>query len=176
MSTRLRYFVAFLCLPLTHAALHGGDEPHPSSKNKTAEIFFGLTEVHRFHLELSADAWQKMQPPAPRFGPGFGPPGFGPKKPAPPNVAKPQSDESADVHKSAGAFGTEFPWVKGEFTANGQQFGNIGVRFKGNFAYMQGQLQLNRYARKHFKHELFVPAATAPFHDDAIAAGMLLQE
>jgi spore coat protein CotH len=126
-----------------------GDKPRPPAANQGADAFFGLTKIHQLHLELSADAWRKLQPPAPRFpGPGFGPPGFGPKKPAPPMpdkpADKPQADEPADVHKSAGAFGTAFPWVRGDFTANGQKFSNVGVRFKGNFTYVASQHMLRR--------------------------------
>ena len=40
----------------------------------------------------------------------------------------------------------------------------------------QGQLQLNPCAHYHLQEKLFAPAATAAFHDQAIAAGMLLQQ
>lgn len=41
---------------------------------------------------------------------------------------------------------------------------------------LQGQRPLNRCAGKHFQQEVFAPSATAPLHDDAGAAGMLLEE
>ena len=68
------------------------------------DALFGLTKVHKFHLNLSATDYQKMQPP-----PGRKFPGFGPKQPGPKDPPK----EAPDVHKSAGAFGTEFPFVGG---------------------------------------------------------------
>jgi hypothetical protein len=40
----------------------------------------------------------------------------------------------------------------------------------------QGQLQLKPCCAKHFEEEIIVPAATSPFHDQAGAAGMLLQQ
>ena len=40
----------------------------------------------------------------------------------------------------------------------------------------QGQLQLNPCAHYYLQEKLFAPAATAAFHDQAIAAGMLLQQ
>ena len=40
----------------------------------------------------------------------------------------------------------------------------------------QGQLQLRCCSGKHFQQEVVVPTATAAFHYDAVAAGMLLQE
>ena len=39
----------------------------------------------------------------------------------------------------------------------------------------QGQLQLKGCSHKDFQQEVFVPAATAAFHHDAIFARMLLQ-
>jgi hypothetical protein len=39
---------------------------------------------------------------------------------------------------------------------------------------VQGQLQLNRCSHKDFQHEVFIPAAAAAFHHDAVLAGMLL--
>ena len=101
--------------------------------------FFGLGKVHSLHLDITAAEWQKMQPaPGKKFP---GPPGFGPKvvpKPAPP------TDKPADVHKSAGAFGTEFPWVRAEVEIGGKSFRNVGVRFKGNFTYVASAQMLRR--------------------------------
>src|SRR5216684_44895 len=91
------------------------------------DALFGLAKVHKFNLELTPADWKKMQPP-----PGMKFPGFGPKQPAP----KDPKDAPADVHKSAGAFGTEFPWVKADFSADGKTIKNVGVRFKGNFTYI----------------------------------------
>lgn len=99
------------------------------------DALFGLTKVHEFHLNLSAADYQMMQPP-----PGMKFPGFGPKEPAPKDPPK----EALDVHKSAGAFGTEFPWVRAEFSAQGQTFKNVGVRYKGNFTYIASAQMLRR--------------------------------
>jgi spore coat protein H len=99
------------------------------------DALFGLTMVHEFHLNLSVTDYQKMQPP-----PGMKFPGFGPKQPAPKDPPK----EAPDVHKSAGAFGTEFPWVRAEFSAAGQMFKNVGVRYKGNFTYIASAQMLRR--------------------------------
>jgi spore coat protein H len=96
------------------------------------DALFGLTRGHKFHLELTEADWKKMQPP-----PGMKFPGFGPKQPAP-------KDPPADVHKSAGAFGTEFPWVKADFSADGKTIKNVGVRFKGNFTYVASAQMLRR--------------------------------
>jgi putative ATP-dependent endonuclease of OLD family len=54
------------------------------------------------------------------------------------------------------------------------------IRVKGSVWHKlvseQGQLQLKRCTGKHFQQEVFIPTATAPFHHDAVAAGMLLQQ
>jgi hypothetical protein len=99
------------------------------------DALFGLTKVHAFHLNLAATDYEKMQPPA-----GMKFPGFGPKQPA----AKEPDKEARDRHKSAGAFGTEFPWVQAEFSAAGQTFKNVGVRYKGNFTYVASAQMLRR--------------------------------
>lgn len=101
---------------------------------------FGLTKVHAFHLEMMAVDYQKMQPP-----PGMKFPGFGPKLPAP-------KDPPKDVHKSAGVFGTEFPWAKADFTALGQTFKKVGVRYKGNFTYVASAQLLRRPMKIELDH------------------------
>ena len=48
------------------------------------------------------------------------------------------------MHKSAGAFGTEFPWAKAQFTCDGETFKDVGVRYKGNFTYVASAQMLRR--------------------------------
>lgn len=99
---------------------------HPALGDvKSADPLFGMTKVHAFHLE--------MQP-----APGMKFPGFPMKQPA--KDAKTPSD----VHKSAGAFGTEFPWVKADLNAAGKQLKNVGIRYKGNFTYVASSQMLRR--------------------------------
>jgi len=40
----------------------------------------------------------------------------------------------------------------------------------------QGQRSLNRCSGRDFPHEVFAPTATAAFHSQTVAAGMLLQQ
>ena len=40
----------------------------------------------------------------------------------------------------------------------------------------QGQRSLNRCSGRDFQHEVFAPTATAAFHSQTVAAGMLLQQ
>ncbi len=115
----------------------------PSAKTALAQAkedpLFGLTKVHTFHLDFTAADYQKMQPP-----PGMKFPGFVPKQPP--------KDPTKDVHKSAGAFGTEFPWVKAEFSTGGKAFKSVGVRYKGNFTYVASQQMLRRPMKIELDH------------------------
>lgn len=105
-----------------------------------ADPLFGTTKVHAFHLEFTAANWQKMQPsPAMKF------PGFPMKPPA-------DGKAPTDVHKSAGAFGTEFPWVQADLSAGGTTFKNVGVRYKGNFTYASSAQMLRRPLKIELDH------------------------
>ena len=117
--------IAVLCGANAATALAQGND----------DALFGLAKVHAFHLDLTAAEYQKMQPPPSMKFPGFGPKQPGPKEP---------DKDAADRHKSAGAFGTEFPWVKAEFSTDGKTFKNVGVRYKGNFTYVASAQILRR--------------------------------
>jgi spore coat protein H len=124
--------------PARTAAGPTGDRAAPG-----AEVF-GLTKVHALHLEMTAREWERMQPAAGRGFPGRpgGPPGFG----GPPGPARPPEkpgEKPADTHKGGG-WGTEFPWARGELTAGGTTYRDVGVRYKGNFTYMASAGGLRR--------------------------------
>lgn len=114
-----------------------------SAQTAKEDALFGLTKVHAFHLDLTAADYQKMQPP-----PGMKFPGFGPKQPAPKDPPK----DKPDVHKSAGAFGTEFPWVRADFSTAGKTFKNVGIRYKGNFTYVASAQMLRRPLKIELDH------------------------
>jgi spore coat protein CotH/Ca2+-binding EF-hand superfamily protein len=65
----------------------------------------------------------------------------------------------ADTHRGSG-FGMEFPWVKGELTAGGKTYANIGIRYKGNASYMTS----SRGLKRNFKIELDHYGAAQRFH------------
>jgi putative membrane-bound dehydrogenase-like protein len=90
---------------------------------------FGLTRVWSIHLEISAQEFQAMQPPQPG--------GFGPPPPAPPAAAG-----NGLVERSL--FGTEFRWVKGDFSAEGQTLKNVGVRYAGDITYLVSAAGIKR--------------------------------
>jgi spore coat protein CotH len=75
-------------------------------------------------------------------------PGF----PKPPVKDPKDAKDNKDVHKSAGAFGTEFPWVKADLTAAGKTIKGVGVRYKGNFTYVASQNMLRRPLKIELDH------------------------
>ena len=92
---------------------------------------FGLTRVVPLHIEIPADEYQAMQPPAPAGGPGGPPPAPRPKKPG----------ERASERN---LFGVEFPWARGAVTAEGKTFQGVGLRYAGNASYMASAGGLKR--------------------------------
>jgi spore coat protein H len=122
------------------------DSTKPAKGEVVAADVFGLDKVWQFNLELKTEDYASMQPSGGRLGRGGpGGPG-GPDQPA----AKP-ADPNADVHKGSG-FGMEFPIVHATFTANGQKFANIGLRYKGNASYMASSRSLKRSMKVELDH------------------------
>jgi spore coat protein CotH len=68
---------------------------------------------------------------------------FGKKDAPPKKEVKREPDEKLDVHKSK-AFGSEFPWVKGDIEFNGLTVKDVGIRYKGNSTYTSSQSSLRR--------------------------------
>src|SRR4051812_11743667 len=89
-----------LALFLTTVSAAG---PPAKSRPATQDDLFGLTKVWTAPPRLTAEAWEKMQP---KGGPQFGRPGLPGGKPPP---GKPP----AGGPKGPGAFGFEFPYVRG---------------------------------------------------------------
>src|SRR5262249_53178961 len=72
-----------------------------------------------------------------------GPGGFAPPQPA--------DDKNADVHRNIG-FGLTFPWSHATFSAGGETYKNVGLRFKGNASYMASSRGLKRNLKIDFNH------------------------
>ncbi|HEV3440410.1 MAG TPA: PVC-type heme-binding CxxCH protein, partial [Gemmata sp.] len=106
------------------------EDPKPAQKNTEARDTFGSTKVWSIHLEISAKEYDAMQP---AFGGGFGPP---PKK----EVKK--DDKKRDSEKNL--FGTDFPWVEADFTADGKTLKKVGVRYAGDITYFVSAQGLKR--------------------------------
>src|SRR5437773_1771110 len=117
-----------LLLYVTAAAPVSAQAPK-AKKESPAKNVFGLTNLHAFHLELSAKEWDRMQQV--RGGMPF----FGGFKKPPEKVAEKPGEAPLEFHKSSG-FGTEFPWAHAELSAAGKTYKNVGLRYKGNGSYM----------------------------------------
>src|SRR5208283_4910790 len=57
-----------------------------------------------------------------------------------------------------------------------QRFFRQGSNAGHSSGVAQGQRSLNRCSGRDFQHEVFAPTATAAFHSQTVAAGMLLQQ
>lgn len=125
--------IQFPALVFLLACLPGslsGQEPKP----KPGDEFFGTTKVHKLHLSISPDEFDKLTPKggAGPFGPPGGRPGFG--GPGQSNSAPPQNAPDGSGHRNT--FGVEFSWAQADLEFNGQSLSKIGIRYKGNFTYM----------------------------------------
>jgi spore coat protein H len=124
------------------------DGNKPAAKEAPGKDVFGLTRVWAFHLEISAREYQAMQPAG-----GLGFPG-GPGKPPPKPAEK--RGEARDSERNL--FGVEFPWVRGEFTADGKTYRKVGFRYAGNASYFVAarslkrsfKIDLHRYGKHNF--------------------------
>jgi spore coat protein H len=118
------------------------DKKQPTPKEAPGKDVFGLTKVWQFHLELTTKDWDKMQPTGGMRFPG----GFGPKR----TDDKP-GEKPIDVHKGSG-FGLEFPWVHADLSAEGKNYKDVGLRYKGNATYGTTSRGLKRNFRIDLDH------------------------
>src|SRR5712691_488462 len=105
-SNGMRFGSFTIALFVANAApLLAGDEAKPPPTSATsAEDLFGLTKLWTVHLEIPANEYEAMQPALPA------PPG-GPSAPPQPRPEKNPRESESNL------FGTRFPWVEAEFTA-----------------------------------------------------------
>src|SRR5262249_26314203 len=102
-------------------------EKEPGAKDAGKDVF-GATKVWAIHLEIPAKEYEAMQPPPPRFGP----PGAAPK------------DARGKRESERNLFGTEFPWVQGNLSAEGKTYKKIGLRYSGEITYFASSRGLKR--------------------------------
>ncbi len=113
-------------LPLLGAPEDGDAKGRPADHG-----LFGLTRVVPLHIEIAADEYHAMQPPAPAGGPGGTPPAPRPRQPG-------------ERQGERNLFGVEFPWASGAVTAEGKTFQGVGLRYAGNASYMASAGGLKR--------------------------------
>ncbi len=90
-----------------------------------AKNAFDAGKIWKVELTLSAKEFAAMQPQGAGNFPGFGPP----PAPKPMPVEKP-GEPVREVHRNT--FGVDLPWATGSVVVNGEEFKNVGVRYKGN--------------------------------------------
>ncbi len=128
VATALSYFAILVGGPLERlaAAADNGD-----AKGRAAGTdLFGLTKVVAVHLEISADEYRAMQPPAPA---AFG---------APPPAPRPRRPGERPGERNL--FGVEFSWARGSVTVLGKTYKGVGLRYSGNASYMASAGGLKR--------------------------------
>jgi putative membrane-bound dehydrogenase-like protein len=113
-------------VPLSGTADDGG----VAGKAGGAEPF-GLTRIVNLHLQIPADEYQVMQPPAPAGVPGGPPPVTRPKKPG-------------ERESERNLFGVEFRWARGDITAGGKTYKGVSLRYSGNASYLASAGGLKR--------------------------------
>ena len=121
-----------LLTALLVAALPRAPLPAPQPNAPAGKEWFAPTKVWAVHLEIPAKEYEAM---APVFGGGFG----GPPQPKDKQVEK---KDKRDTERNL--FGTEFPWVQGEFTADGRTLKKVGVRYAGDITYFVSAQGLKR--------------------------------
>ncbi len=111
-----------------------GFDAAPTAVGSTAyeASIFGSTKVWSVHLDITATEYTAMQP---AVGGGFGPPSV-------PKVEEKRDGNKRDRDRNL--FGTEFPWVEGDFTADGKTAKKIGVRYSGDITYFVTAQSLKR--------------------------------
>ncbi len=92
---------------------------------------FGLTKVVNIHIEIPAEEFEAMQPPAPAGGPG-----------APPQAPRPKQPGERESERNL--FGVEFRWAVGTLTAEGKTYKGISIRYSGNASYFASAGGLKR--------------------------------
>ena len=114
------------------AVLLSGTADDGDAKGKAAGAGpFDLTRVVTLHVEIPADEYQAMQPPAPAGAPGGPPPAPRPRKPG-------------ERESERNLFGVEFPWASGAVTAEGKTYKGVALRYSGNASYMASARGLKR--------------------------------
>ncbi len=103
--------VAPTSIAATRAA-SGDDDPDP---------VFGLGKLHAIELTLTAAEWNILQISSARGGSGTG------------GTDYTQADGRV-IHTGSG-FSGFFPWAHANVRIAGEEFGNIGLRYRGNFSF-----------------------------------------
>ena len=128
VATFLTFFAILLGGPVMRLA-RAVDDGDAGAKAAGTDLF-GLTKVVKLNIEIPADEYEAMQPPAPA---AFG---------APPPPARPKQPGERESERNL--FGVEFSWVRGTVTAEGKAYKGVRLRYSGNASYMASSGGLKR--------------------------------
>ncbi len=128
VATALSCFAILVSGPLERLAA-AADDGDAKGRAAGADLF-GLTKVVAVHIEMSADEYRAMQPPAPA---AFG---------APPPAPRPRRPGERPGERNL--FGVEFSWARGSVTVLGKTFKGAGIRYSGNASYLASAGGLKR--------------------------------
>jgi hypothetical protein len=162
MEQRVVACTAFLFLALPVWA--GPADRAKEGAGRAADDFFGLTKLQELHLTLSEEAWEEMQP-------------LQAVRPNPPRDRRPDK-EPADPRKAVvSQFGYEFPYVRGDVEFRGKVYKDVGIRFKGNSAYMASAQGLKRPFKldfnRHVEGQRFCGLTTLNLTNNAFDASQM---
>ena len=140
-------FICFLISLFGSAPLATAAGQEPAAKDANSKELFGATKILSLHLEIPAKEYEAMQPPPAAFGPPGAPP------PAP-------KDPKDKRESERNLFGTEFPWVQADLSAEGKTYKKVGLRYSGEITYFASSLGLKRPLKIEFNK-----FADQRFHD-----------
>lgn len=126
-----------LLLALSGYAEQGFAQEKPPIKKR--DDLFGPDRLWSLHLRIDAKEYAAMQPKWGGFSFGKG----GAKKAAPPKE-EPKKDNPDKRDTRIGAFGTEYPYVKGDLEFEGAWLKDVGIRYKGNSTYLSSAFGLKK--------------------------------
>ena len=102
--------------------------PAAHDDKQQASDLFKTAKAWKIDLELSAAEYRAMQPAPPAFPGG-----------------RPKAKEKKDKRPTQlNRFGTAFPWVEGNVTANGTTLKKVGIRYSGDITYFVSTRGLKR--------------------------------
>jgi putative membrane-bound dehydrogenase-like protein len=128
VATAIVFSAILFAGPVVRLA-RAADPGDVNAKPAGADLF-GLTKVVKLHIEIPADEYEAMQPPAPA---AFG---------APPPAPRPKRPGERESERNL--FGVEFAWARGALTAEGKTYKGVGLRYSGNASYMASAGGLKR--------------------------------
>lgn len=163
MTPARRWLVPVVYLLLAGTPRLGFAGP-PDPATGAADEFFGLTNLHTFHLTIAAEQWTIMERVEPsREGAAGGPvengvrPPRGPEREGPGGFGGPPRGFRGPGGGPGGGpplTGADFQEGRATLEFNGRDCGTVAVRFKGNSSFRWAQHSLKRSLKLDFNdHE-----------------------